>query len=194
MSRRAFAEQTNARSQNEPRADYTLRIAATPIEIAPKQIISVTTYNGQFPGPLLRLKEGQQVTVDLLNYTDTPEQLHWHGQLVPVDVDGAAEEGTPFSRSWKAPHLLRATACGLSLATLAHAFFSLHNLSFSSMRQIEHPTAGGAALSRVPRISGSSPAMPVINKAPCNGQTTGTTNRLADNQNRSELLLYFCAG
>jgi FtsP/CotA-like multicopper oxidase with cupredoxin domain len=30
------------------------------------------------------------------NNTDTPEQLHWHGQFVPVDVDGAAEEGTPF--------------------------------------------------------------------------------------------------
>jgi FtsP/CotA-like multicopper oxidase with cupredoxin domain len=34
--------------------------------------------------------------VDIHNDTDTPEQLHWHGQRVPVDVDGAAEEGTPF--------------------------------------------------------------------------------------------------
>ena len=34
--------------------------------------------------------------VDVHNDTDTPEQLHWHGQFVPVDVDGAAEEGTPF--------------------------------------------------------------------------------------------------
>ncbi|HEY2459155.1 MAG TPA: multicopper oxidase domain-containing protein [Candidatus Acidoferrum sp.] len=77
-------------------ADYTLRIKNSPIEIAPKRIISATTYNGQFPGPLLRFKEGQQVTVDIFNDTDTPEQLHWHGQHVPVDVDGAAEEGTPF--------------------------------------------------------------------------------------------------
>ena len=77
-------------------ADYTLHIKDAPIEIAPKRIISATTYNGQFPGPLLRFKEGQQVTIDLYNDTDTPEQLHWHGQQVPVDVDGAAEEGTPF--------------------------------------------------------------------------------------------------
>jgi len=84
-------------SPSEPEAtDYTITIAATPVEIAPKKIISVATYNGQFPGPLLRFKEGQKVTVDLENHTDTPEQLHWHGQLVPVDVDGAAEEGTPF--------------------------------------------------------------------------------------------------
>ncbi len=78
------------------KADYTIHIAATPIEIAPNKIISVTTYNGQFPGPFLRFKEGQRVVVDLINETDTPEQLHWHGQLVPADVDGASEEGTPY--------------------------------------------------------------------------------------------------
>src|SRR5580704_9596897 len=77
-------------------ADYTLHIKNSPIEIAPKRIISATTYNGQFPGPLLRFKEGQEVIIDIYNDTDTPEQLHWHGQQVPVDVDGAAEEGTPF--------------------------------------------------------------------------------------------------
>src|SRR2546430_10881163 len=77
-------------------ADYVLHIRMSPLEIAPKRIISATTYNGQFPGPLLRFKEGQQVTVDVFNDTDTPEQLHWHGQKIPTDVDGAAEEGTPF--------------------------------------------------------------------------------------------------
>jgi len=76
--------------------DYTLRIQASTLEIAPKRIISAITYNGKFPGPLLRFKEGQQATVDVFNETSTPEQLHWHGQRVPVDVDGAAEEGTPF--------------------------------------------------------------------------------------------------
>ena len=81
-------------------ADYTIRIAVSPVEIAPKRIISTTTYNGQFPGPLLRFKEGKPVTVDIINDTDTPEQLHWHGQFVPPDVDGAAEEGTP----WIPPH------------------------------------------------------------------------------------------
>ena len=77
-------------------ADYKLRIETSPVEIAPERIISITTYNGQFPGPLLRFKEGQQVTLDVFNDTDTPEQLHWHGQKIPTDVDGAAEEGTPF--------------------------------------------------------------------------------------------------
>ena len=77
-------------------ADYALHIQATPLEIAPGHIISLNTYNGQFPGPLLRMKEGRQVIVDAFNHTDTPEQLHWHGQFLPTDVDGAAEEGTPY--------------------------------------------------------------------------------------------------
>src|SRR5215469_3160873 len=87
-------------SQDTVQADYTIRIQTTPIEIAPKHIISTATYNGQFPGPLLRFKEAQPVTIDIINDTDVPEQLHWHGQKVSTDVDGAAEEGTP----WIPPH------------------------------------------------------------------------------------------
>jgi FtsP/CotA-like multicopper oxidase with cupredoxin domain len=56
------------------------------------------TYSGQFPRSLLGFKEGMRVTVDVHNDTDTPEQLHWHGQSIPSNVDGAAEEGTPFIR------------------------------------------------------------------------------------------------
>ena len=77
-------------------ADYTLHIGASAIEIAPKHIVSTVTYNGQFPGPLLRFKAGREVTVEIHNDMDAPEQLHWHGQFVSTDVDGAAEEGTPY--------------------------------------------------------------------------------------------------
>jgi FtsP/CotA-like multicopper oxidase with cupredoxin domain len=90
-----FPGPASAESETGP-ADYTLRIGAAPVEIAPKRIVSAITYSGQFPGPLLRFKEGRSVTVDVHNDTDTPEQLHWHGQFVSPDVDGAAEEGTPF--------------------------------------------------------------------------------------------------
>ena len=88
-----------AQAANEPpaeKADYTLRIATGLVELAPDHIVSTTLYNGQFPGPLVRLKEGQQVVVDVYNDTDMPELVHWHGQTIPSDVDGASEEGTPF--------------------------------------------------------------------------------------------------
>ncbi len=93
---RGFAAPTEALQSAGGSADYVLCIAASAVEIAPKHIVSTITYNGQFPGPLLRFKEGQPVVVEVHNDTDTPEQLHWHGQFVSTDVDGAAEEGTPF--------------------------------------------------------------------------------------------------
>ena len=85
----------SSQSESSP-PDYTLHIESSAIEIAPKQIVSAITFNGQFPGPLLRFKEDQSVTVEVHNDTDAPEQLHWHGQMVATEVDGAAEEGTPF--------------------------------------------------------------------------------------------------
>jgi FtsP/CotA-like multicopper oxidase with cupredoxin domain len=78
------------------RADYTIRIGTALVEVGPQRFLSMTAYNDQFPGPLLRFKEGRPVMVDIYNDTDTPEQLHWHGQLVPASVDGAAEERTPY--------------------------------------------------------------------------------------------------
>jgi len=77
------------------KADYTLRIATGTVELAPGRTVPTLTYNGQFPGPLLRFMQGRRTWVDIFNDTDSPEQLHWHGQQVGVDVDGAAEEGTP---------------------------------------------------------------------------------------------------
>ena len=73
-------------------ADVTLRIGTVLADIAKDHTISTVGYNGSVPGPLIRLHEGVPVTADLFNDTDTPELVHWHGQIVPADVDGAEEE------------------------------------------------------------------------------------------------------
>jgi FtsP/CotA-like multicopper oxidase with cupredoxin domain len=86
-----------------PGADYTLHIAPGQVEVKPGRVVSTTLYNGQFPGPLLRLTEGKRTAVDIYNDTDIPEVAHWHGQMLPSDVDGAIEEGTPVI----APHTKR---------------------------------------------------------------------------------------
>ncbi len=88
------------------KADYTLRIGAGLVELAQDHIVSTTLYNGVFPGPLLHFTEGKRVIVDIHNDTDTPELVHWHGQIIPSDVDGAAEEGSPFVP----PHAMRRVA------------------------------------------------------------------------------------
>jgi FtsP/CotA-like multicopper oxidase with cupredoxin domain len=96
LSQTALAPQFPGQRLETGPPDYILHIASSPVEIAPKHIVSTIAYNGQFPGPLLRFKEGQPATVEVHNDTDTAEQLHWHGQMVSADIDGAAEEGTPF--------------------------------------------------------------------------------------------------
>ncbi len=82
-----------ARARDE-KPDYTIRLAHGLAELSSDQIVSTTLYNGQFPGPLLRFREGQRTTVDIFNDTALPEVLHWHGQKIPASVDGAMEEGT----------------------------------------------------------------------------------------------------
>ncbi|HEV3331692.1 MAG TPA: multicopper oxidase domain-containing protein [Bryobacteraceae bacterium] len=73
-------------------ADVTLRIDNVQVEIAKEHTISTIGYNGTVPGPPIRLHEGVPVTLDLFNETDVPELVHWHGQFLPADIDGALEE------------------------------------------------------------------------------------------------------
>src|SRR5271165_2782564 len=77
-------------------ADYSLDIAPYSLQISPKHSVRTLAYNQQVPGPLLRFKEGQSVTIDVTNHTAAAEIVHWHGLFLPVDVDGAMEEGTPM--------------------------------------------------------------------------------------------------
>ncbi|MDE3197127.1 MAG: multicopper oxidase domain-containing protein [Acidobacteriota bacterium] len=74
---------------------FNLEIAPVTVELAPNRIVSTIGYNGTSPGPRLRMKEGVPVTVNVTNKTDVPEYVHFHGLLIPPEVDGAEEEGTP---------------------------------------------------------------------------------------------------
>jgi FtsP/CotA-like multicopper oxidase with cupredoxin domain len=47
-----------------------------------------TAVNGQVPGPLLRWREGDTVTVRVANRLRVPTSIHWHGVIVPADMDG----------------------------------------------------------------------------------------------------------
>ena len=46
------------------------------------------TINGTVPGPLLRLREGQNVRLSVRNDLDEDTSVHWHGVLVPFQMDG----------------------------------------------------------------------------------------------------------
>ncbi len=83
-------------AQENSKADIALTIAPVTVELTPSRIISTIGYNGTSPGPVLRMKEGKPVTVDVINETDVPELVHWHGLFIPAEVDGVEEENTPM--------------------------------------------------------------------------------------------------
>lgn len=46
------------------------------------------TFNGTVPGPLVHLREGDDVTLNVTNTLDESTSIHWHGLLVPFEMDG----------------------------------------------------------------------------------------------------------
>lgn len=59
---------------------------------------SATLINGTIPGPVLRFREGQKVTVRLTNHLQETTSIHWHGVLVPFEMDGAPGVSFPGVR------------------------------------------------------------------------------------------------
>lgn len=48
-------------------------------------------YNGRVPGPLLRVRYGQTLRARYLNRTGGPSTIHWHGMVLPNDMDGVPD-------------------------------------------------------------------------------------------------------
>ena len=66
---------------------FDLTIGSIPVNITGHKR-SATVINGTMPGPSLRMREGDTVTINVQNSLDVPTSLHWHGILLPNDMDG----------------------------------------------------------------------------------------------------------
>lgn len=84
-----------------------LVIARTSFQVGDRTAVA-TTINGTVPGPLLRLREGQNITLNVTNQLDEATSIHWHGILLSPDMDGVPgvsfsgiAPGTTFSYRFK---------------------------------------------------------------------------------------------
>src|SRR5450631_553439 len=59
--------------------DFNMTIDEVAIEVAPGFTNKVFAFNGQVPGPLIHVKEGDEVTVHVTNNTALAHTIHWHG-------------------------------------------------------------------------------------------------------------------
>jgi len=67
--------------------EFDLTIAETPVNFTGQPRMA-TTINGSLPGPVLRWREGDTVTIRVTNRQSVQTSLHWHGILVPFEMDG----------------------------------------------------------------------------------------------------------
>lgn len=67
--------------------EFDLTIGATPVNITGRSRMA-TTVNGTLPAPVLRWKEGSTVTLRVRNTLPVTTSIHWHGILLPAEMDG----------------------------------------------------------------------------------------------------------
>lgn len=68
-------------------SEFDLFIDQTPVNLTGRARTALTV-NGSLPGPLLRWREGDTVTLRVKNRLDEPTSIHWHGILLPSTMDG----------------------------------------------------------------------------------------------------------
>jgi CopA family copper-resistance protein len=67
--------------------EFDLRIGETPMNFTGNPRVAFTV-NGSVPAPTLRWKEGDTVTLRVANTLDEDASIHWHGILLPANMDG----------------------------------------------------------------------------------------------------------
>ncbi|MGH1370827.1 MAG: multicopper oxidase domain-containing protein [Cellvibrionaceae bacterium] len=68
--------------------EYTLTLEAAPFELIPNTQTPGLGFNGQYPSPVLRAKQGRPITITVVNKLDQPTTIHWHGIRIDIAMDG----------------------------------------------------------------------------------------------------------
>lgn len=70
--------------------EFTLTASEVAWQLMPGTMVRAWGYNGQVPGPELRVREGDLVRITLRNALPVPTTIHWHGVHLPPAMDGPA--------------------------------------------------------------------------------------------------------
>lgn len=74
--------------------EVRLEATRTTIELGGKNV-EMFGYNGLVPGPLIRVRAGDELVVHFHNGLDQPTTIHWHGLRIPADMDGSPRIQSP---------------------------------------------------------------------------------------------------
>lgn len=80
----------------EPRIEngvkvFDLEVSVIEWNILPYERVAAYAFNRQIPGPRIRVKEGDRLRITVTNNLPEPTTVHWHGLVVPNNMDGPAD-------------------------------------------------------------------------------------------------------
>ncbi len=97
LGSRALAALVQQQGQQTLRGrDFNLSIAQTAVNFTGTPGIA-TAVNGSVPAPILRWKEGEEVTLRVTNLLPESSSIHWHGIILPSEMDGVPHISNGFS-------------------------------------------------------------------------------------------------
>ncbi|AZO70517.1 MAG: DUF4396 domain-containing protein [Mesorhizobium sp.] len=70
---------------------FELRPSVGRWQILPDVAVDAYAYNGQIPGPRIHIRQGDRVRIDVINGLPEETTVHWHGLILPNQMDGPAE-------------------------------------------------------------------------------------------------------
>ncbi len=104
---------------------YDLTCAEVDWEVEPGRSVKAWAYNGQVPGPQIRVREGDRVRVNVKNELPQSTAVHFHGLELPVAMDGVPfitqppiKPGATFSYEFVVPN------------AGSHMYHSHHNAAY----------------------------------------------------------------
>ena len=149
-------------------SEFNLRVGEADVNLTGR-VRTALTINGSLPGPLLRWKEGDTITLNVANDLDEDTSIHWHGILLPANMDGVPGLSFPGihpGQAYRLPlhgeavrHLLVPQPLGLSGAA-------------GRLRSARHRAPRSGASSVRPRARGDAHGL--------DGRTPGTHVREAE--------------
>lgn len=78
---------SSAKAQELRGTTFDLTIDYLPVNFTGKKTFA-TAVNGSVPAPTLRWREGDTVTIRVKNNLSVPSSIHWHGLILPSNMDG----------------------------------------------------------------------------------------------------------
>ena len=189
-------------------ADGTKRFELTaeviPWEVSPGEFVEAWAYNGQVPGPYIKLDVGDRVQIELTNLTPMGTDIHWHGIHTPNDQDGVSPytqdpigTGETFTYEFDAED----PAIGMYHAHL-HSQTSVINGMFAAFQIGDNPLPYGKTISGVTIPQDLEPAFEtpmVLNDAgtiglTLNGKSFPATEPIVIDENEWGVIHYYNEG